>query len=186
VSNILEQANQRDPNSYSKLVQALGKNLEDHKDKVTHQLAADLLRDDFARKIQALAGMAAEPDYWPKQLAIFPLHLLISLNSVKSTILGLLQGRDSSVAWSKEFHEGMTLLGMMFGLLLSLLVISPTLVWTTALSWQISPLLLLLDIIACALTVLLLTRRPVAVAVRRSFVPKGLALHECLGALNIM
>jgi len=181
VGNMLEQVIQRDPSSLTNLAQALSKEPDDRK-----ELTADLLRDDFARKIQALAGMAAEPDYRPQQLAIFPLHLLVSLNSVKSTIMGLLSGGASSVDSSKAFHEGMTLLGMMLGLVLSLVVILPSLVWTTTLSWQVSPTLFVLNVIAGVLTILLLARRPAAVAIRRSFIPKGLALHECVGAFNIM
>jgi hypothetical protein len=67
-----------------------------------------------------------------------------------------------------------------------MLVIIPSLLWSTALAWRVSPILFFIDIVAIGFTVLLLTRRPLAVAFRRSFLPKGLALHECVGALNVM
>jgi hypothetical protein len=180
VVDILEEANKRDPSSYCKLIQALGKNLKDDR-----ELAAMVLRDDFARKIQALAGIAAEPDYRPSRLAISPFLLLISLASVKATTKGLLLGTESSVAAYRAFSEAMVLIGSMIAILISLLAICPTLVWTTALSWRVSSLLFISDVFASALTVWLLTRRPLLVIFRRSFVPKGLGLNECMGALNI-
>ena len=182
VTNSFEATNRRDPSSLSNLTRALGKKVE----KPT-ELVEAVLRDDFARKIQALSGMASEPDYQPKQMAIFPYHLLISLGSVRTTIIGLLEGGDiSSAESSKLFHEGMTIIGMMLGLVLSMAVICPTLIWTTILSWHVSPLLFGFDVIASLATVWLLTSRGLAVALRRSFLPKGLNLQDCAGAFNVM
>ena len=131
--------------------------------------------------------MAGEPDYKPGQIAISPLFLLISLTSVKTTIQGLLMGGKPSVVRSKAYNEGMVLFGMLgVGIVLSAVVICPTLVWTTALSWSSSRLLFGADVIASMLTVFLLFWRPLAVGLRRSYVPRGLYLHECAGAFNIM
>lgn len=183
IASMADSVSSRDPSSYRNLVQALGEKMEEQQGTSVDQLKDDLLRDDFARKIQALAGVAAESDYQPAGLAISPFLLLVSLASVESTIRGLLQGTSSAVAFAHRYNAGMSQFGIMLGLLLKFLVICPTLIWTTALSWQISPFLLILNMLVSLLTILLLARHPLDVAVRRRFVPRGLGLDECTGAL---
>jgi hypothetical protein len=82
VMNIIDPASRQSPSSFSNLVQALGGKLDRKSGEGARDLVDVLLRDDFARKIQALAGMAAEPDYRPKQLGIIPLYFLLSISSV--------------------------------------------------------------------------------------------------------
>lgn len=183
--SLLERAVKWDPGSLSNLAHNLGVKLEGSGHEKVEQLIRYLLRDDFARKIQALAGLAGEDDYRPKHLAIVPVHLLVSLDSVKATAYGLLADTSAAVDSSRQFREGMTLLGMTLGVLLGLVAIVPALVWTTALSLKVSSMLFILDLVASLLTVSLLTGRSLAVALRRSFVPRGLMLHEYFAALNV-
>jgi hypothetical protein len=177
----------RDPSSFTNLARDLVSTPEGSRSQETGQLMRDLLRDDFARKIQALAGLAGEQDYRPTELGIFPFHLLLSLLSVKTIMLGLREAEPAAgVDFSQRFNEGAILLGMILGLVLGLAIIVPTLVWTTALSLTVSPLLFTLDLVASLVTLSLLTRRPLAVVFRRRFIPRGLNLYECGGALNVL
>ena len=186
VCNYFDEANRRDPISFSNLIQTLGKTIE-AKDGDYREFAGMLLRDDFARKIQALAGIGGEPDYRPKHLAVLPFHLLLSLSAIRSTILGITHAAViKSIEMSRQYHEGMILIGFMIGAIVSLLLLAPALIWTTSLAWSISGWLFAIDVAAAVVTVLLLIIRPLAVAFRRKYVPRGLGLHECAGALNVM
>lgn len=200
--NMFEQLNQQDPSSFDDLARTFDQSadreglatalvsLNDQKQLTTTErfllkVVTTLVRDDFARKVQALAGMSGEPDYRPAQLAILPFHVLISFD-VNPTMLGLLNG-NIAIASSKTFHEDRLKVGMMLFLLLTtFLAICPALVWSTALSWRVSSMLFIFNIAASALTIFLLSWRPVEVAFKHRFIPRGLSLHECAGALNLM
>ncbi len=174
IAEFLEQANEQDANSSGKVMN----------ETLSAEFESSLLRDDFARKVQALAGISGEPDYRPNQLAIFPYQILLSLNSIKLTMSALLQGKNFSVAPYKVF-SGKLIFAAMLGLFISLLIISPALVWTTALSWQLSRVLFIVNLAASLLTILLLTWRPLFVAFKHRYLPRGLSLYEC-DSLNLL
>jgi hypothetical protein len=184
--SFVEDLSRRDPNSLEKLTSNLGVQAE-ASDGQAEKLVGILLQGDFAKKIQALAGVAYEPGYQAKNLAIMPFHLIITFNSVRTNVLGLLGGgQASSVEGSIRFHEGMTLLGMMLGLVFSLLIVCPTLIWATVLSWHLSLVWFTLNVAASILTIWLLSARGLAVIIWRKYIPRGLYVHDCVGALHVM
>jgi hypothetical protein len=197
--NVVKGLNQRDPSSLTKLFEQLAANVSGVQPQVERQIdtkapveqtsVADLpsilLRDDFARKIQALAALGRERNYKPRRLAVSPLLLLLSLNSVRATMQGLLGGKIGGIEQSQVFHEGMTIIGVMLGTLWIAAITLAALVWTSALAWQISAPLFAADLSASVITMWLLTARPVEVAFKRNYIPRGLGLHECIGAIAI-
>lgn len=150
-----------------------------------------LVRDDFARKIQALAGLGGETGYRAKDLGILPFHLIVSRSSLTVLILGLLGATPDGTSGpagiyaSRGTHEKIALRSAIFSLLLIVGIIGLPLAWSTVLSLRVSHLLFACNVAASLLTLWLLLRRPLMLVFRHQYIPRGLELHECLGALLI-
>lgn len=185
-THMIEGWNERDQNSLTKLADKLSIQLEGSDERKIDVLTNQLIDGDFARKIQALASVAAEGDYKPKHLAIFPFLLIVSLNSVRATMQGLLQGESTTAIESvHQFHEGMVYMGFLLGAVLSLVVFLPGLIWTLVLSWSVSVGLFLINLLASLFTVWILVLRPLGTIGNKRGIPRGLGMHECAGALNV-
>jgi len=181
----------RNPGSFTNVVNQLTSRLDGDSPDKTEKFVRTLVRDDFARKIQGLAGLGGEHDYNTRDLAVLPLHLLLSNNGVKTIAMGLI-GATSDGAYGpagvvsvKRDMEKAAVNGIKLGIVFILVVVVPALAWTTALSWKASVVLFTLDIIASLATLWLLMRRPVEVGFQHKFIPRGLELYECAGALKL-
>jgi hypothetical protein len=100
--------------------------------------------------------------------------------------MGLLGGQTTSLKSAQTFREGMFFIGLLIGVLLSLIVLLPGIIWATILSWSLSSVLFGANLIAILLSIWLLVLRPSAVVLQHKFIPRGLGIHECQGALMIV
>jgi hypothetical protein len=181
----------RNPASFTNVIHQLTLRLDGDAPDKTDKFVRTLVRDDFARKIQGLAGLGGERDYKARDLAVFPLHLLLSNNAVKTVVMGLI-GVTSDKAFgpagvmsAKRDGERTAVAAVKLGIVVILAIVGSALVWTTVLAFKVSVVLFVLDVIASLVTFLLLVQRPVAVGFQHKFIPRGLELHECAGALKL-
>ena len=150
-------------------------------------LIAKLSAGDFARKIQALASVGKEDGFKPTLLAIQPFHLLISNKGIEWSVLGLLRdATPKAIDEAHKFGEGMTALGLLLGLFLDTVILLPSLVWTFILSWSFGPILVAVNVAACCVTLWVLLIRPAVTVSLRRGIPRGLGLHECVGAFSVI
>jgi hypothetical protein len=181
----------RNPGSFTNVVNQLTTRLPGDAPDKTEKFVRTLVRDDFARKVQGLAGLGGEHDYNARDLAVLPLHLLVSNNAVKTIAMGLMGTTSdgsfgpAGVASARREMERAAVNGIKLGMVLILAIVVPALAWTTALSLKASVVLFTLDVIASLATLWLMMRRPVEVGVQHKFIPRGLELHECAGALKL-
>lgn len=192
LANIFEVDYSRNPTSFDEIMRLSGLSLKEMDENTAAKaqlfgvIVSTVCRDDFAKKVQALAGISREPGYQPEQMAILPFHLLTSLQSIESTMLALSEGKKFLVEFSERSHKGSFIATAIVPLFLSLLPICLAIVWTTALSWRVSLILFTANVVASTLIILLLTWRPLSVLLRHRFIPRGLNLLECSDALNVM
>ena len=181
----------RNPASFTNVVNQLTQRLDGDAPDKTDKFVRTLVRDDFARKIQGLAGLGGERDYGARDLALFPLHLLLSNNAVKTIVMGLIGATTdgsfgpAGVLSARRDQEKAVAMGTRLGIVLMLAIVGSALVWTTVLSFKVSMVLFVVDVTASLATLWLIIRRPIAVGFQHKFIPRGLELHECVGALKI-
>jgi hypothetical protein len=187
----LASVEKRNPASFTNVVNQLTPKLDGDAPDKADKFVRTLVRDDFARKMQGLAGLGGEHDYNARDLAVLPLHLLLSNNAVKTVVMGLIGATTdgsfgpAGVLSARRDNERAAVTGVKLGIVLMLVVVGSALVWTTALAWKVSWVLFALDVVASLATFWLLMRRPVAVGFQHKFIPRGLELHECVGAMKI-
>ncbi|MGA9667645.1 MAG: hypothetical protein WBQ94_00465 [Terracidiphilus sp.] len=181
----------RNPASFTNVLNEVAKRLEGSPGEKTDQFLKTLIRDDFARKIQALAGLGAEPEFKARNLALMPLHLILSNSAVKTIMLGFLGATPdrsygpAGVEPSRVAQEKAALQAVKMGLIMIFVVVVPTLAWTTVLALKVSPLLFAADCVASLLTLAVVAKRASMIVFRRQLAVGGLDLHECAGAMKL-
>jgi len=179
------------PASFTNVLNQVAKRLEGIPGEKTDQFLKTLVRDDFARKVQALTGLGAEPGFKARDLALMPLHLILSNNAVKVIMLGFLGATPDhsygpeGVQPSRAAQDKAAMQAVRLGLLMVFLVIVSALVWTTVLALQVSQMLFTVDCIASLLTLGLVAKRASEIVFRRRIVLGELDLHECAGAIKL-
>src|SRR5271157_133697 len=180
--NQIKSFNKKDPTSLPRLLKTLDEKYVKLNDEDVNQLGIELLRDDFAKKIQALTGLGKQNGYNPKDLAISPNLLIMSNLSVNTILLGFLSGKPNGITLTQQFYDRMTIIGMLIGFLIDLIIIVPALVLTNIIAFNVSPFMFIVDLIASFLAVWLFANRPLRIIFGRQFIPQGLFLEECAGS----
>jgi hypothetical protein len=181
----------RNPASFTNVLDQVAIRLEGSPGEKTDQFLKTLIRDDFARKIQALAGLAAERKFKVRDLALMPLNLVFSNNAVKVIMLGFLgatpdhSSGPAGVQPSRVAQEKSAVLTMRLSVLIIFVIIVPALIWTTVLALKVSPLLFTADCIASLVTLAVVAKRALGAVFPHRLALGGLDLHECAGAMKL-
>jgi hypothetical protein len=181
----------RNPASFTNVVAHLTQRMGGDSPERAERLVRDVLRDDFARKIQALAGVSGEADYDPAQLAVNPLKLLLSIESVNIILLGILGATpdhtsgSQGIVSSRRFHERIAVRAATAGTVVIAAIVATALALATHLAFKAAPWLFVADIAASLAVLGMILRRPFLIVGRRRYIPRGLELYEIGSALKL-